>query len=141
MFSFQPPTAGSAAPPNGQLPNQPPAQQDSITLQQVGLYKAPDLFGLFIYSLEVVSEELTAGKIFGGATLTNADEWVLVNAKDNLIRLCALQNNAIRVFTEMSGTLNSKFPIRSCIAPDGKTVVSGCMEGPAMVRVSAEVVV
>eukprot|EP00392_Amoebophrya_sp_AT5.2_P011588 g11667.t1 len=123
---------GSAAPPNGQLPNQPSDQQDSttLTLQQVGLYKAPDLFGLFIYSLEVVSEELTAGKIFGGATLTNADEWVLVNAKDNLIRLCALQNNAIRVFTEMSGTLNSKFPIRSCIAPDGKTVVSGCMEGP-----------
>ncbi|CAD7945652.1 unnamed protein product [Amoebophrya sp. A120] len=102
---------------------------EGIRLEKVGIYKSSEMLGLFFYNIEIVTEQLQIGKVFGGATLTNADDWVVLNAKDNLIRLCALQNNSVRVFTEISGTSNSKFPIRSTIAPDGKTIVSGCESG------------
>ncbi|CAD7958785.1 unnamed protein product [Amoebophrya sp. A25] len=37
----------------------------------------------------------------------------------------------------MSGTVNSRFPIRSTISPDGKVVVSGCESGRVFVFSSA----
>ena len=106
-----------------------PTGQTDLRIQQVKAFRVPDLAGVFFYNFEIITDELSAGRAINGATLGGAEEWILLNSKDNLVRICGLQHSAIRVHMEISSCINSKFPIRSCISPDGKVIAAGCETG------------
>lgn len=56
------------------------------------MYQTIELRGTFFYSFEIVTEELRVGKALATATLAGSDDWILLNAKDNLIRIAVRES-------------------------------------------------
>ena len=63
-----------------------PSTASGIGLEQIKQYREPSLMGTFFYSFDIVTEELVTGKTISAVTMNTSDEWIILNAKDNLIR-------------------------------------------------------
>jgi len=95
----------------------------------VRFYSSPDIDGIPIYSLDVVTSQLLAGKRRNHVALSSVDDWLLLYARDHLIRLVSLQRGSVKVEVEMSGLECRNYPVRGSMSPEGAYVACGSETG------------
>lgn len=100
-----------------------------VTAGKIRSFVAPETTGSAIYSFEVVTQQLLQGGLIKRLDLSLADDWVLLQTKDNLMRIAAMQRNSLRVITEMSGLECTMYPLRGSLSPDGQYVACGSESG------------
>ncbi|CEM30086.1 unnamed protein product [Vitrella brassicaformis CCMP3155] len=57
------------------------------------------------------------------------DQCVLLNTKDNLVRMARLHHASLHIDQILAGSQCTTHPIRSVLSPDGRLVASGCESG------------
>jgi len=92
-------------------------------------YEAPVLKGIDIYNFDIVTDQLQKSRVFPSASLSLADAAIIMNTKDNCIRICTLQKGSLRILVTISGIESNSFMIRSALSPDGRMIVSGSENG------------
>lgn len=98
----------------------------------VRLYSVPELAGVPIYSIDVVTTQVMRGKNLSRVRLQTVDDWLLLYSKDHVIRLAALHRGiaaGMRVETELMGHTCGSFPVRGAMSPDGVYVACGSETG------------
>lgn len=100
-----------------------------VQWQQLKAYRNPDLADVPIYHFDVVTPQLRQRE---GSNVLAADDWILLHTKDNMVRLCALQQTIVRVMSEFP-VKNSQFGCRGVISPSGEYIVIGCETGKVFV--------
>eukprot|EP00397_Hematodinium_sp_SG-2012_P014939 GEMP01015205.1.p1 GENE.GEMP01015205.1~~GEMP01015205.1.p1 ORF type:complete len:536 (+),score=84.97 GEMP01015205.1:1103-2710(+) len=100
---------------------------EGVHWQQLRVYRNPDFAGVPIYHFDIITSELLLRRS-SSAMMQVADDWILLHAKDNLIRICALQQSVCRVVNEFP-VKNSRFGCRGVISPSGEHVILGCETG------------
>ena len=68
-----------------------PSTPNGIGAEQIKQYRDPALLGTFFYNFEIVTDELLTGKAISAVTMNTSDDWIVLNAKDNLIRRISLE--------------------------------------------------
>ena len=65
-----------------------------------------------IYNFDIVTAQLQKSRVFPSASLSLADAAIIMNSKDNCIRICTLQKGSLRILVTISGLESSSFMIR-----------------------------
>jgi len=112
--------------------------QGSMRASFVRVYSAPNLAGVPVYALDVVTPQLVQGRRLNHIQLSMVDDWLLLYARDHIVRLCSLQRGVVRVELEMSGLENASFPVRGAMSPDGTYVACGSETGELLVWGAAD---
>lgn len=92
-------------------------------------YTSPELAGVPIYAMDVVTSQLTQSKRLSRMRLSNADDWVLVYSRDHMIRLASLHRGMLCVEQKYTGHEAGNYPVRGTMSPDGCHVACGSETG------------
>ena len=76
-----------------------PSTPNGIGAEQIKQYRDPALAGTFFYNFEIVTDELLTGKAISAVTMNTSDDWIVLNAKDNLIRKFILYVESDFIYT------------------------------------------
>jgi WD40 repeat protein len=98
----------------------------------VRLYSIPELKGIPVYALDVVTPQFMRGKGISQMRLQTVDDWLLLYSKDHMIRIVALQRGVaagMQVEHEFTGHKSGNFPVRGALSPDGAYLACGSETG------------
>jgi len=101
----------------------------TISATCIRSYTAPNLLGTELYSFEVVTKNLSQGKRLNHVLLATVDDWLLLFAKDHIIRLVSLQRGILRIDLQISDLQCGNYPVRGAMSPDGQYIVCGSETG------------
>jgi len=110
----------------------------SIRAVFVRHYMAPELVGVPIYALDVITPHLTQGKRFSRPRLANADDWVLIYGRDHIIRLASLQRGTLSIEQKYTGHESGNYQVRGSMSPDGAYIACGSETGEVFVWNAAD---
>lgn len=101
----------------------------SLTAGLVRSYAGMHLAGKAIYGLEVVTQQLVKGRRLSPVQLSMVDDWVLIFARDHIVRLASLQRGVLKIEVQMLGIEGSRYPVMGTMSPDGSYVACGSETG------------
>mmetsp|Transcript_20137 Transcript_20137/g.35744 ORF Transcript_20137/g.35744 Transcript_20137/m.35744 type:complete len:857 (+) Transcript_20137:93-2663(+) len=107
----------------------PDAGRGGLHASMVRSYASQELAGKAIYGLEVVTQQLVQGRRLSSVQLSMVDDWVLLFARDHIVRLASLQRGVLKVELQMLGIQCGSFPVHGTISPDGAYVACGSETG------------
>lgn len=102
----------------------------------VRLYSIPELSGVPIYSMDVVTSQVTRSKSHNRMRLQTVDDWVMLYSKDHVIRVVSLHRGigaGMNVEIELTGHSCGNFPVHGAMSPDGAYVACGGETGELFV--------
>lgn len=103
-----------------------------VRVNYVRSYSAPELRDIAIYSFEIVTANLLQGGRLNKVLLSTADDWVLLHARDNTMRLATLQRGILRIDSIFTGHQCGRYPLRGALSPDGNYILCGSETGVLM---------